>query len=170
MNRLTLLLVDPKEELATNAILELVEKLTNKHIPSLLYEHNSEQQFKKLKSSEDKLNKSKVLLGQTLYLEDICNAARKHKKLYNIKILIIDGLTEISTKQPYCLGRGDIVSIIIQKLKKLAQELNIHIIATAPTKQNIYGLNSDKSKLLAYFCKAETAKDYVDRIIVLEKE
>ena len=35
---------------------------------------------------------------------------------------------------------------------------------------NIYRLKSDKSKLLSFFCNAATAKDYVDKIILLEKE
>lgn len=121
----------------------------------------------------NKLQKSKnsnIYLGLKSYIEDICYTAKNYKYLYDIKCLIIDGLTEINTNQPYCLGRGDIVSIIIQKLKKMAQELNISIIATAPTNPKFYEFNSDKSKLLSYFCKAETAKDYIDEIILLEKE
>ena len=31
-------------------------------------------------------------------------------------------------------------------------------------------LENDKSKLLSFFCKEETAKNYVDKIIILEKE
>mgnify|MGYP005764703891 CR=1 FL=1 len=122
----------------------------------------------KLKEQKDK--NSNIYVGHKSYLEDICKTTKNYKYLYDISYLIIDGLTEISTNQPYCLGRGDIVSIIIQELKKLAQELNISIIATAPTKQSIYRLKSDKSKLLSFFCNAATAKDYVDKIILLEKE
>ena len=113
-----------------------------------------------------------ALSVQHLFIRQIISdkCSNHYKYLYDIKYLIIDGLIEISTKQTYCLGRGDILSVIIQELKKLAQALNISIIATAPTKPKIYELNSDKSKLLSYFCKAETAKDYVEKIIILEKE
>lgn len=165
---LNLLLADPVTEMATDKVLELIIDLSNKNIPTLLYEFNTYENWHRLKEQKDK--NSNIYLGHKSYLEDICYTTKNYKYLYDIKYLIIDGLIEISTKQTYCLGRGDILSVIIQELKKLAQALNISIIATAPTKPKIYELNSDKSKLLSYFCKAETAKDYVEKIIVLEKE
>ena len=163
---LTILLADPVSEVATDKVVELINSLSNNNIPTLLYEFNSYEIWNKLKGQKDK--NSNLYVAHKSYLEYICHNTKDYKYLYNIKYLIIDDLTEISTKQSYCLGRGNIVSIIIQELKKLAQELNISIIATAPTKPNIYELNSDKSKLLSYFCKAETAKDYVDNILLLE--
>ena len=167
---LTILLADPVTEIATNKIMELVNDLKNNNTSTLLYEFNSYENWYELNPKKETLKKSKIYLEQKSYLEDICYTTKNYKYLYDIKYLIIDGLIEISTKQTYCLGRGDILSVIIQELKKLAQALNISIIATAPTKPKIYELNSDKSKLLSYFCKAETAKDYVEKIIILEKE
>lgn len=165
---LTILLADPVTEMATDKVLELIIDLSNKNIPTLLYEFNTYENWHRLKEQKDK--NSNIYLGHKSYLEDICYTTKNYKYLYDISYLIIDGLTEISTKQPYCLGRGDIVSIIIQKLKELAQELNISIIATAPTKAAIDELENDKSKLLSFFCKEENAKNYVDKIIILEKE
>ena len=165
---LTILLADPVSEVATNKVIELIKDLSNRNIPTLLYEFNTYENLHKLKEQKDK--NSNIYVGHKSYLEDICKTTKNYKYLYDISYLIIDGLTEISTKQPYCLGRGDIVSIIIQKLKELAQELNISIIATAPTKAAIDELENDKSKLLSFFCKEENAKNYVDKIIILEKE
>ena len=165
---LNLLLADPVTEMATDKVLELIIDLSNKNIPTLLYEFNTYEIWHRLKEQKDK--NSNIYVGHKSYLEDICYITKNYKYLYDIKCLIIDGLTEISTKQPYCLGRGDILSIIIQELKKLAQELNISIIATAPTKATIDELENDKVKLLSFFCKATTSKDYVDKIIILEKE
>ena len=167
---LTILLADPVTEIATGKVVEIINNLKIKHTPTLLYEFNSYEICYKLQTQKDIFKNSNIYLGHKSYLEDICYTTKNYKYLYDIKYLIIDGLIEISTKQTYCLGRGDILSVIIQELKKLAQALNISIIATAPTKPNIYELNSDKSKLLSYFCKAETAKDYIDEIILLEKE
>ena len=165
---LTILLAAPVSEVATDTVVELINSLSDNNIPTLLYEFNSYEIWNKLKGQKDK--NSNLYVAHKSYLEYICHNTKNYKYLYNIKYLIIDDLTEISTKQSYCLGRGDIVSIIIQELKKLAQELNISIIATAPTNPKIYELKSDKRKLLSYFCKAETAKDYVDKIIILENE
>ena len=167
---LNLLLADHVSEVATDKVIELINELSNKNIPTLIYEFNSYEICSNLQTQKDILKNSNMYFGHKSYLEDICKTTKNYKYLYDIKYLIIDGLIEISTKQTYCLGRGDIVSIIIQELKKLAQELNISIIATAPTKPKIYELNSDKSKLLSFFCNAATAKDYVDKIILLEKE
>ena len=167
---LTILLADPVTELATNKIMELVNDLKNNNTSTILYEFNSYEKWYELNSKKEKLKKSKIYLEQKSYLEKICYITRNYKAPYDIQYLIIDGLQEISTMTKYELGRLDIISIIIKQLKELAQELNISIIATAPTKPKIYELNSDKSKLLSYFCKAKTAKDYIDEIIILEKE
>ena len=168
--RFEILLSDQKTELGTNKIMEIVNELKSKNTPTILYEFNSYEYWYKLNLEKDTLKKSKIYLEQKSYLEDICYIAKNYKSLYDIKFLIIDGLQEISTIQKYELGRSDIVSIIIKQLKELAQELNISIIVTAPKKATIDEVKDDKIKLLSYFCKAEAAKDYIDEIILLEKE
>lgn len=167
---LTILLADPVSEVATNKVIELIKDLSNKNIPTLLYKFNSYEVLYNLKKQKDIFKNSNMYFGHKSYLEDMCKTTKNYKYLYNIEYLIVDSLTEISTKQTYCLGRGDIVSIIIQELKKLAQELNISIIATAPASANIDEVEKDKHEVLSYFCKAATAKDYVDKIVILEKE
>lgn len=165
---LTILLADPVSEVATDKVVELINSLSNNNIPTLVFEFNSYQNWHKLQEQKDK--KSNLYMGHKSYLEDICKTTKNYKYLYGIEYLIIDDLTEICTKQPYCLGRGDIISIIIQELKKLAQELNISILVTAPKKTTIDEVKIDKINLLSYFCKAEATKDYIDEIILLEKE
>ena len=110
---LTILLADPVSEVATDKVVELINSLSNNNIPTLVFEFNSYQNWHKLQGQKDK--NSTLYVGHKSYLEDICHNTIDYKYLYNIKYLIIDDLTEISTKQPYCLGRGDIVSIIIQE-------------------------------------------------------
>lgn len=167
---LILLLSNPYTELATNKIMELVNDLKNNNTSTILYEFNSYEKWYELNSKKETLKKSKIYLEQKSYLEDICYITRNYKALYDIQYLIIDGLQEISTMTKYELGRLDIISIIIKQLKELAQELNISVIATAPSSANIDEVEKDKHKVLSYFWKAATAKDYVDKIILLEKE
>lgn len=167
---LTILLADPVTEIATAKVIEIINNLKNSNTPTLLYKFNSYEICNKLQKPKDIFKNSNIYLCNKIYLEDICETTKNYKYLYDIKYVIIDSLIEISTKQSYCLGRGDIISIIIQELKKLAQELNISILVTAPTKANICKLEKDDIKLLSYFCKVEKAKDYVDKIIILEKE
>lgn len=167
---LTILLADPVTEIATDKVIEIINNLKNSNTPTLLYKFNSYEICNKLQKPKDIFKNSNIYLCNKIYLEDICETTKNYKYLYDIKYVIIDSLIEISTKQSYCLGRGDIISIIIQELKKLAQELNISILVTAPKKATIDEVKIDKINLLSYFCKAEAAKDYIDEIILLEKE
>ena len=65
------------------------------------------------------------------------------------------------------MGRGDIISIIIKKLKKLSKELNIPILVTAPANIETREFKENPIKALSYFCKEQSAKDYVDKIILI---
>lgn len=167
-NKLTILLANTKTELASNKIFEIVRDLASSNTPTLIYEFESEKHNNILKANETKLNDRNLYIGKDIILEDMCIEIKKHKELYNIKYLIIDGLIEIQTKERYCLGRSDIVSIIIQQLKELAQTLDISVMITAPS--TVKELNNNKSEILSYFCKSETAQDYIDEIVVLNKK
>jgi len=169
-NKLTILLADTRTELASNKIFEIVGDLAISNTPTTIYEFESEKHNNILKANESKLNDRNIYIGKDIILEDMCIEIKKHKELYNIKYLIIDGLIEIQTKERYCLGRSDIVSIIIQQLKELAQTLDISVIITAPSTSNYKELNNNKSEILSYFCKSETAQDYIDEIVVLNKK
>ena len=63
------------------------------------------------------------------YIEDICN---KVKTLKNIKIILIDSLIELNTKQKLCMGISDIRFHILKQLKQLADELDVAVIITGP--------------------------------------
>lgn len=130
---LTILSSEPHTEQATNKIKEIVNKLNNNGTPTLLYEFNSKQYYDTLKSDEDKLKEANIYLGQSVYLEDIIKDVTEHKKLYDIKYVVIDGVDVIKTQEKYCLGRADIVNIIYNQLKQLVQDLKISIIATEPS-------------------------------------
>lgn len=82
------------------------------------------------------------------YIEDVCSKARILKADTNLKLILIDGLTELYTKHKYCLGREDILSIILKQLKELAHELEIAIIISSSE-----GAINNK-----------TSKDYIDYI------
>ena len=167
-NKLTTLLANTKTELASNKIFEIVRDLASSNTSTLIYEFESEKHNNILKANESKLNDRNLYIGKDIILEDMCIEIKKYKELYNIKYFIIDGLIEIQTKERYCLGRSDIVSIIIQQLKELAQTLDISVMITAPS--TVKELNNNKSEILSYFCKSETAQDYIDEIVVLNKK
>lgn len=63
------------------------------------------------------------------YIENICNKARTLK---NIKIILIDSLIELNTRQKLCMGISDIRFEILKQLKQLANELGVAIIITGP--------------------------------------
>lgn len=168
---LTLLLADPHTELATNQIKEIVNKLNNNNTPTLLYEFNSKTYYEELKVDEKNLNKVNIYLGKSQFIEDIIKDVAEHKELYDIEYVVLDGLETVQARKKYCLGRANIVSIIIKQLKELAQEQKISIIATAPISPKLTNddLKNDKSKVLSYFCKPETAQEYIDNIYLLDK-
>lgn len=132
---ITILPAEPHTETATNKIKEIVNDLANNGASILLYEFSSEQYSKTLKANDDKLKGTNIHLGKSLYVEDIINDIREYKKKNDIKYVIIDGLEVIQTQEKYCLGRADIVSIIYNQLKQLAQDLKIFIIATSAEKE-----------------------------------
>lgn len=63
------------------------------------------------------------------YVEDICNKA---KSLKDIKLILIDSLIELNTKQKLCLGTSDIRFQILKQLKQLANELDVAVVLTGP--------------------------------------
>lgn len=63
------------------------------------------------------------------YVEDICNKA---KSLKDIKIILIDSLTELNTRQKLCMGMSDIRFQILKQLNQLSNELGVAVIMTGP--------------------------------------
>jgi len=81
------------------------------------------------------------------YAEDICNKA---KSLKDIKIILIDSLTELNTRQKLCMGMSDIRFQILKQLKQLANELDVAVIITGPAniKKEIKNINELDIKIL----------------------
>ena len=95
--------------------------------------------------------------------------SKQLKSRTDIKLILIDDLITIDTNAFYFMGAADIRSIIIQQLKELSLELDIPIVATAPTNFDKKQFNENPIKSLEFFCKSEKVKDFVDKIIYLEK-
>lgn len=81
------------------------------------------------------------------YVEDICNKANTLK---DIKIILIDSLMELNTKQKLCMGMEDIRFEILKQLKQLANELDVAIIITGPAnvESEIKNINALDIKIL----------------------
>lgn len=75
--------------------------------------------------------KDYIYITHNAYIEKIYDIARTLKSDEDIKLIMIDSPTELYTKEKYCLGRSDILSLIVQQLKKLALELDVAIIITS---------------------------------------
>ena len=75
--------------------------------------------------------KDYIYITHNAYIEKIYDIARTLKSDEDIKLIMIDSPTELYTKAKYCLGRSDILSLIVQQLKKLALELDVAIIITS---------------------------------------
>lgn len=88
-----------------------------------------------------------VLVIHNSYIENICNKARTLK---NIKLILIDSLIELNTKQKLCLGTSDIRFHILKQLKQLSNELNVAVIITGPAniKKEIKNINELDIKIL----------------------
>ena len=68
---LNLLLADHVSEVATDKVIELINELSNKNIPTLIYEFNSYEICYKLQTQKDILKNSNMYFGHKSYLEDI---------------------------------------------------------------------------------------------------
>ena len=104
------------------------------------------------------------------YIERIADRCRQLKAMVDVKLVLIDELTSLRSKGHYIMGSADIQSIIIQKLKTLSDELDIPIIATALTDFDRHQFDKNPIGALDFFCKSEKAKEYVDKMILLERE
>ena len=109
----------------TRKMVELLKDAIQHQVPTLFIslELTTEQV-----SNQVQLNEI-VSIVHNSYVEDICNKA---KSLKDIKLILIDSLTEIVTRERYCLGQADIRFQILKQLKQLANELNVTVIVTGP--------------------------------------
>lgn len=152
----------------TTLILDILKDLIRNNLPTLFFslELSKQQVIDKIVTVKE----DKMFISNTNYIEDIYSKSKKLKHDADIQLILIDSITELKIKENICLGRGDIVSIMIKQLKELAQELDVQIVVTAPANITTKQFKNDPTKTLSYFCKKETAKDYVDTIVLLERD
>lgn len=152
----------------TTLMLDFFKDAIRKNIPTLFFslELSKQQVIDKIVTVKE----DKMFINNTNYIEDIYSKSKKLKHDADIQLILIDSITELKIKENICLGRGDIVSIMIKQLKELAQELDVQIVVTAPANITTKQFKNDPTKTLSYFCKKETAKDYVDTIVLLERD
>lgn len=128
----------------TRKLVELLKDAIKHQVPTLFIslELTTEQVANQVQL------KDYIYIAHNAYIEKIYDIARTLKSDEDIKLIMIDSLTELYTKEKYCLGRSDILSLIVQQLKKLALELDVAIIITSRE-----GVINNK-----------TLKDYIDYV------
>lgn len=109
----------------TRKMVELLKDAIKHQVPTLFIslELTTEQIANQVQLNEI------VSVVHNSYVEDICNKA---KSLKDIKLILIDSLIELNTKQKLCMGTSDIKFQILKQLKQLANELDVAVVLTGP--------------------------------------
>lgn len=109
----------------TRQMLHILEEAIKHQVPTLFIslELTTEQV-----ENQVPLDKISFVIHNS-YIENICNKARTLK---NIKLILIDSLIELNTRQKLCMGISHIRFQILKQLKQLANELGVAIIITGP--------------------------------------
>lgn len=94
--------------------------------------------------------KDYIYIAHNAYIEKICDIARTLKSDEDIKLVMIDSLTELYTKEKLCLGMSDIRFHILKQLKQLADELDVAVVLTGPVniKKEIKNINELNIKIV----------------------
>ena len=94
--------------------------------------------------------KDYIYIAHNAYIEKIYDIARTLKSDEDIKLIMIDSLTELYTKEKHCLGQADIRFHILKQLKQLSNELGVAVIMTGPAniKKEIKNINELDIKIL----------------------
>ena len=94
--------------------------------------------------------KDYIYIAHNAYIEKIYDIARTLKSDEDIKLIMIDSLTELYTKEKYCLGRSAIRFQILKQLKQLSNELGVAVIMTGPAniEKEIKNINELDIKIL----------------------
>ena len=87
--------------------------------------------------------KDYIYIAHNAYIEKIYYIDRTLKSDEDIKLIMIDSLTELYTKEKHCLGQADIRFHILKQLKQLSNELGVAVIMTEPVniKKEIKNIN-----------------------------
>lgn len=114
----------------TKKMLDILKELTEYKL-FILY---ISLELSKQEISKRVLLSERVIISNNNYVEDIKTKATKLKLEKDLKLILIDGVMDLRTKQEYCLGQADIKYEILKQLKDLTVELGIAIIMTGPDK------------------------------------
>lgn len=156
----------------TSMMLKILKEANKKNISVAFFSFEllKDEVTKKIDSEKQNVFIYDKSFIKSYYIETIIERCRNLKVKSDLKLIMIDGLCEIQSLEPYVMGRGDIVSIIIRQLKELSTQLDIPILVTAHcSNMNDNKQNKDTKMILSDFCKKETAEEYVDRIIFLKQ-
>lgn len=127
----------------TRKMVELLNDAIQNQVPTLFIslELTTEQIANQVQLNEI------VSVVSNSYVEDICNKA---KSLKDIKLILIDSLIELNTRQKLCMGMSDIRFKILKQLKQLADELDVPVIITGPAnvESEIENINELDIKIL----------------------
>ena len=130
----------------TRKIVELLKDAIKHQVPTLFIslELTTEQVANQVQL------KDYIYIAHNAYIEKIYDIARTLKSDEDIKLIMIDSLTELYTKEKYCLGRSAIRFQILKQLKQLSNELGVAVIMTGPAniEKEIKNINELDIKIL----------------------
>lgn len=118
--------------------LDIIENVSFKqNKPSLFFNLETSRKSlleiisKKPNIFEDDITNAKLHIVDTpnLSIQKICDKCREMKLEYNIKFVFIDYIQLIEYDKSQCLSNNDVNTNISEILKKLADELDVHIFA-----------------------------------------
>lgn len=123
----------------TRKMIELLNDAIQNQVPTL---------FVSLELAKEQIGnqvslKDYIYIAHNAYIEKIYDMARRLKADANIKLILLDSIIELNTKQKLCMGTSDIRFEILKQLKQLANELNVAVIITGPAniKKEIKNIN-----------------------------
>lgn len=153
----------------TTKMIDILNNAIEQEIPTVLVslELSKEEVLNLIPSNNEVFIYDRQFMS---YIERIADRCRQLKSMVNVKLVLIDGITSLRSREHYIMGSADIKSIIIQKLKTLSDELDITIIATALTDFDRQQFDENPIGALDFFCKSEKVREYVDKIVLLEGE
>lgn len=130
----------------TRKLVELLKDAIKHQVPTLFIslELTTEQVANQVQL------KDYIYIAHNAYIEKICDIARTLKSDEDIKLVMIDSLTELYTKEKLCLGMSDIRFHILKQLKQLADELDVAVVLTGPVniKKEIKNINELNIKIV----------------------
>lgn len=154
--------LEMNKEQSQNRLLSQLTGIENKRLRAgILYSAQQE----KLKEAIESLNEASLIVDDTpgLKIEELCNKAKQYVEEASAKIIFIDYIGLISTKNE-AAPVFEQQSEIIKKLKFLAKELNIPVVITCQLAR------AEERPCLKQLRGTGLIEDVADVIILLHRE